>query len=158
MLGVGVGQDGRGGRPWAHLLWWTHQNYNYLEFRLMRVTQRIRENIFHNTKRWIRGAQMQCSQATMDVRPTNGKIITIAEILPKKWGVQAPHQAPQHRGSAPGKWIPRTSGFEGQQSLCTWELFESDSALKKIFGLSHDGEEYQKLCPRKLDIVPCAVQ
>ena len=36
-------------------------------------------------------------------QPTNGRIITITEILPKKQGAQAPHQAPQPKSPSPRK-------------------------------------------------------
>ena len=52
---------------------------------------------------------------------TNKRIIKIAEVLSKEWRVQAPQSAPQPGGSAPAGQVPRTSSFEGQQSLHTGE-------------------------------------
>ena len=49
------------------------------------------------------------------MKPTNGRIITIAEVYPKKWGVQAPHRTPQPRGPALGKGAPRIFGFEARE-------------------------------------------
>ena len=40
-------------------------------------------------------------------------------VLPEEKGVCAPHQHPQPRGLALSGQAPRTSGFEGQQSMRT---------------------------------------
>ena len=49
-------------------------------------------------------------------KPINGRIITIAEIVPKEQGVCALPQA-----LALGRQTPKMSGFEGQWGLCTEE-------------------------------------
>ena len=47
--------------------------------------------------RWVGGADIWYSQDPhpQGGQPTNGRIIEIAEILPKEHGVQAPHWAPR---------------------------------------------------------------
>ena len=59
---------------------------------------------------------MQYSQDPHPQRSNSqkGRTITISDVLPKEKIVQAPHQAPQPGGPAPGRQAPRTSGFEGQ--------------------------------------------
>lgn len=57
----------------------------------------------------------------------------MAEVLPSEQVVQAPPQAPQC-------WeeTPRTSGFEGHQSLCKEELEDTESPyLKGAHRISH---------------------
>ena len=49
-------------------------------------------------------------------KPTKGRIITTAEVLPKKEGVQALHQAPQPGGSWPGRQASKTFDFEDQRA------------------------------------------
>ena len=54
------------------------------------------------------GAESWYSQdCSMGGWPTNGRIITIVEVLPKEWGIWTPHQAPQPWGRAPGGWAPQ---------------------------------------------------
>lgn len=54
-------------------------------------------------------------------RPTRGKIMTIAEVLPREQGAQALHQAPHPGGLALGRQGPRVSGFGDQQCLLSGE-------------------------------------
>ena len=60
------------------------------------------------------GDMVQSSPVPPGNQLTNEKIITIAEVLPKELMVWSPHWAPQLRGPAPGRWVPRASGFESQ--------------------------------------------
>ena len=46
-------------------------------------------------------------------QPTNDRMITTAEVLPKAEGVQASHRAPQPGFPVPARRAPRTFGFEG---------------------------------------------
>ena len=78
---------------------------------------------------------MQYSQTHAPVWwPTNGKIIRIAEVVPKEKGVQAPYQASQPGVPARGRWAPRASDFDNQWGLCSGEpkraVANRDSPLK----------------------------
>ena len=44
------GQDERVGRPWAHLLPKTQQNYNYSRTTIFETDLKTAEKIFHNQK------------------------------------------------------------------------------------------------------------
>lgn len=44
-------------------------------------------------------------------QPTNKRIVTIPEALPKEQGAGASHWVPQPRGPAPGRWTPSMSGL-----------------------------------------------
>ena len=55
-------------------------------------------------------------------RPTSKRDVTTIEGLPEKWGIQAPHGAPQPEGLAPGRWAPVMPGYENQQGLCLGEM------------------------------------
>ena len=62
---------------------------------------------------WVGGTEMYYSQDPnfWERQPINGRIIIIAEVLSKKQGVQASHQATQPGGCVPGRQAPRTSGL-----------------------------------------------
>ena len=63
---------------------------------------------------------VQARSTPLDRQPTNGRIITIAGVLPKERGI-CPIMSPQPRDPVAEIQAPRTSGFEGQQSLHTGE-------------------------------------
>ena len=87
-------QDGGIERPWAHLLPWAHQN-SFTEQLLMRKNRKTAEKIFYNyryeegtTTILVEGREMWYSQDPYAwVGDTDGRIITIAEVLPKDKGV-----------------------------------------------------------------------
>ena len=88
-----------------------------------------REKIFYN-ERYKEGTPRQEEGWSCSIdepipqagRPTNGRVIIIVEVLPKKQQVWALHQAPQPGGS----YNQKTS----HQNLCLWSpesLFSGDS-------------------------------
>ena len=81
----------------------------------MRRTRRLAENFFHNwayeegiTTRQVGGAKTHLESTHLGWWPLNRKTITNIEILPKWWGVQAPHQVLYSKFSKLGRWAPRT--------------------------------------------------
>ena len=73
-------------------------------------------------------------------RPTNGRIITIAEFCPRSEGSEPRRWAPYSGGPVPGGCAPRTFGFAGQQGLLSeprglWEI--ETSLLNGSHKISH---------------------
>ena len=100
--GLGLGQYVRVGRPWAHLLSWAHQNYNYLRrnywweraksSRKDLLQLKIRKRIDEMGKR---GRVVVLSRSIPPGRwPTNRRLITTTEVLPTEQRVWAPRQLP----------------------------------------------------------------
>ena len=84
---------------------------------------------------WLEATEMQfsqdpCSQCS-DWELTTGREVTIAEILPKDWGIPVTHQSPQAGGGpAPGRVTSQTLAlkvikgyaWDGQRAAENWNL------------------------------------
>ena len=105
---------------WAHLLLWAHQSYSYQylqknhqEKRLDSTRNKESSTIEEETTARQVGIS-RISPMSKGWWPTNEKIIKIAEILPKEWGIWATHQTSPTWVSCARQMTPRTSHFEGQ--------------------------------------------
>ena len=120
------GHNGKAGRPWAHLLPRAHQKYHYAivtncsflwegceDWQKRFSTNKDRRNY----KEMGRRGRDAVRTHPLGRWPAKGRVITIAEVLPKEQGAWGPHQALQPGGPAQGRWAPKTSGFEDQRGL-----------------------------------------
>ena len=114
------GRSGDAGRPWAHLLPWAHQSTTMQ----LSQTAAFYERDVKPDRRDFPQLKTEGTTRPYTVRahplgrwPAKGRVITIAEVLPKEQGAWGPHQALQPGGPAHGRWAPKTSGFEDQRGL-----------------------------------------
>lgn len=119
-------QDGVVLRLWAHLLSWACQRSQlsaedasiqktgaYQEG--SSITKRHKEG---TTIRQVGGAEaVQPGPTPSGEWPTNGRNITIIEILPKEQGIWFPNQSPQPGDPTLARWAHRTSNIENYQDL-----------------------------------------
>ena len=128
--------DGRVGRPWAHLLPRAPKLTAIYRATIDEKDLKTSRKDLLKLKLYRRKHNKTGSRGRDAVRSrpkplggwsTNGRIIRIAEILPEKWGVRAPHWAPPL-----GRCAPRISGFEDQQGLVRGLLETETSLLKGV--------------------------
>lgn len=93
---------------WVHCFTWAHHNYNNLQSNFWwEESEDKYKRSSQATMRWVRGQRCGTTHNPLGDGPTNGRIIITTEILPKEWGVWAPHRVPQLCGPAP-RWTHRT--------------------------------------------------
>ena len=88
----------------------------------MRMTWRLAEKIYNyrykegTTTRWVGENIIQLRPTPLGRQPTNKRIITIAEVLPKDPEVQNPHQAPWTGSPALGRRAPQCLALKASKA------------------------------------------